>query len=42
MLIEFRVQNFLSFRDEATFSMLAAPSVREHDGSDDPLRSNLL
>ena len=42
MLIEFRVQNFLSFRDEATFSMLAAPSVREHDGSDDPSRSNLL
>lgn len=42
MLIEFRVQNFLSLRDEVTFSMLAASSVREHDGSDGSSHSNIL
>ncbi len=42
MLFEFRVQNYLSFCQEATFSMLAANSVKEHNGSDDPADSNLL
>lgn len=30
MLIEFRVRNYLSFRDEVTFSMLASGRVSEH------------
>jgi hypothetical protein len=31
MLIDFTLKNFLSFRDEVSFSMLAAKSVKEHD-----------
>lgn len=41
MLLEFKAQNFRSFRDEAVFSMLAAGSVKEHDGSDDASDNNL-
>lgn len=42
MLLEFRVQNYLSFCDEVVFSMLAANSVNEHDGSDNPADMNLI
>ena len=30
MLVEFSVENFLSFKDSTTFSMVAAKSFREH------------
>ena len=30
MLVEFKVQNFLSFRDLKTFSMVASSSIKEH------------
>ena len=34
MLINFSVENYLSFRNAVTFSMLAANSVKEHTGCD--------
>lgn len=35
MLIDFAVKNFLSFKDEVSFSMLAAKSVKEMEDSND-------
>lgn len=34
MLVDFSLRNFLSFKDEISFSMLAAKSVKEHDSLD--------
>lgn len=42
MLLEFRVENYLSFYKEVTFSMLAANSVKAHDGTDEAEDNNLL
>ena len=37
MLVDFTIRNFLSFKEEVSFSMLAAKSVKEHEqyGSDE-------
>ncbi len=34
MLIEFAVKNFLSFKDEVVFSLVAAPSVKENESGE--------
>ncbi len=36
MLIDFTVGNYLSFRDQACFSLMTARSVKEHAGLEDP------
>ena len=36
MLIDFAVGNYLSFRDQACFSLMTARSVKEHAGLEDP------
>lgn len=42
MLINFSVENYLSFRDEVTFSMLSAKSVKEHVGDNDSVFKNTI
>lgn len=42
MLIDFAVGNYLSFRDEVSFSLLAARSVKEHAGEDSPEDDNTI
>jgi hypothetical protein len=42
MLIDFTLKNFLSFRDEVSFSMLAAKSVKEHDMNDSNESCNVI
>lgn len=42
MLIDFTLKNFLSFRDEVSFSMLAAKSVKEHDLNDSNESCNVI
>ncbi len=42
MLVDFTLQNFLSFKDEVSFSMLAAKSVREHEPADGAEAGNVL
>lgn len=32
MIIQFKVGNFLSFKDEVTFSMVGYPPIKEHEG----------
>lgn len=39
MLIDFAVGNYLSFRDQACFSLMTARSVKEHAGLEDPADS---
>lgn len=42
MLVDFTLRNFLSFKDEISFSMLAAKSVKEHESCDCNESCNLL
>lgn len=42
MLVDFTLRNFLSFKDEISFSMLAAKSVKEHEHSDSDGSCNLI
>lgn len=42
MLINFSVENYLSFRNAVTFSMLAAKSVKEHIGNNHCEYKNLI
>jgi len=42
MLIDFTLKNFLSFRDEVSFSMLAAKSVKEHEQNDSTESCNIF
>lgn len=42
MLIDFTIKNYLSFKDEVCFSMLGAKSVKEHDGTTNPLMNNTI
>lgn len=42
MLIDFAVGNYLSFRSEVSFSMLAARSVKEHMGEETPEDDNTV
>lgn len=42
MLIEFSVENYLSFKELTTFSMLAAPSVKEYTDHTFSFRKNTL
>lgn len=42
MLIDFTLRNFLSFKNEASFSMLAAKSVKEHAGGDSDVSCNVI
>lgn len=42
MLIDFTLRNFLSFKDEVSFSMLAAKSVKEHEQYDSNESCNVI
>lgn len=42
MLVDFTLKNFLSFKDEISFSMLAAKSVKEHEGDDEAKACNVI
>lgn len=42
MLIDFTLRNFLSFKDEVSFSMLAAKSVKEHGGDESDESCNVI
>lgn len=42
MLVDFNLRNFLSFKDEISFSMLAAKSVKEHESCDSNESCNLI
>lgn len=42
MLVDFTLRNFLSFKEEVSFSMLAAKSVKEHEGSDADESCNVI
>jgi AAA15 family ATPase/GTPase len=42
MLIDFTLRNFLSFKDEISFSMLAAKSVKEHDEGSSTETCNII
>ncbi len=42
MLMDFSVGNYLSFRDQACFSLLTARSVKEHAGLEDPSDDHTL
>ncbi|MCH5214113.1 MAG: ATP-binding protein [Muribaculaceae bacterium] len=42
MLVDFTLRNFLSFKEEVSFSMLAAKSVKEHDTLDSHIASNTI
>lgn len=42
MLLEFTLRNFLSFKESATFSMLAAGSVKEHGLTDSDGTCNVM
>lgn len=42
MLVDFTLRNFLSFKDEISFSMLAAKSVKEHEQCDSNGSCNLI
>ncbi|MBC7472656.1 MAG: ATP-binding protein [Candidatus Sericytochromatia bacterium] len=42
MLLEFSVENYLSFKELATFSMLTAPSVKEHPEHTFPYKNKSL
>lgn len=42
MLVDFTLRNFLSFKEEVSFSMLAAKSVKEHDMYDSDESCNVI
>lgn len=42
MLVDFTIRNFLSFREEVSFSMLAAKSVKEHDSYSSEETCNII
>ena len=42
MLVDFTVRNFLSFKEEVSFSMLAAKSVKEHESNDSHILRNTI
>ena len=42
MLMDFAVGNYLSFREEVSFSLLAARSVKEHMGDENPADDNTV
>lgn len=42
MLVDFTLRNFLSFKDEVTFSMMAANSVKEHSDKDASESCNII
>ena len=42
MLIDFTLRNFLSFKEEISFSMLAAKSVKEHEQPDSMDSCNVI
>lgn len=42
MLVDFTLRNFLSFKDEASLSMLAARSVKEHESCGDSETCNII
>jgi len=42
MLVDFTLRNFLSFKEEVSFSMLAAKSVKEHEQCDSDESCNII